>query len=146
VNITPHLATEKDVESIVRICADGWRATYVALLSQSAIEDVVSKYYTPTRVAAEIEPDSPGWLGWIIASDESGVVGAVGAGGLTAENTGEVFVLYADAKLRYHGFGTAVLQYVTAQQEELGATEQWVSVAKGNELGLLFTGHEGSCT
>ena len=138
VTVTARLASEKDVDSIVRICSDGWRATYAPLLSGSAIEDVISRYYNPTRVADEIKPDPPGWLGWIIASDEDGVVGAVGAGGLTTENTGEVFVLYADVELRYSGFGSAVLRFMTDQQEKLGATEQWVSVAKGNELGLPF--------
>jgi ribosomal protein S18 acetylase RimI-like enzyme len=36
-----------------------------------------------------------------------------------------------------------VLDYITDQQRKLGATEQWVSVAPANELGLAFYEAQG---
>lgn len=47
-------------------------------------------------------------------------------------------MLYLDPAVRARGIGTALLQFVTDQQRGLGATEQWVSVTEGNELGIPF--------
>ena len=34
--------------------------------------------------------------------------------------------------------GTALLEFMTKQQRSAGATEQWVSVTEGNDLGIPF--------
>lgn len=71
-----------------------------------------------------------------ILSDDD-VVGA-GGGGLTNPNVGEVFVLYVDPGEKRRGIGTRLLEAITAQQDEQGATEQWVSIVPGNVVGLSF--------
>ena len=58
---------------------------------------------------------------------------------MIAEKVGELFVLYMHPERRNEGNGTKILEAVTReQQEEYGAVEQWVSVAKGNDKGIPF--------
>lgn len=47
-------------------------------------------------------------------------------------------MLYVKPALRGNGIGTALLDFVTTQQRSAGATEQWVSVTEGNDLGIPF--------
>ncbi|WP_380176143.1 GNAT family N-acetyltransferase [Kineococcus sp. DHX-1] len=137
-SMVARMATESDVEAISRICSDGYRRTYPGLLSTATIEDVVVRYYRPERIQSEVAPAPPGWSGYLVAQDESDRVVAAGGGGLTGEGVGEVFVLYVDPDRRGLGFGTAVLDLLTRQQVDAGAVEQWVSVQKGNTMGIPF--------
>jgi GNAT superfamily N-acetyltransferase len=130
-------ATVDDVDAICRICADGWRATYNGLVRASRIEQTITDYYNPDRVRAELE-SREGWDGWQVAEDEDGVVVAAGGGGMTGPAAGEIFVLYADPARRGQGAGTALLEAITEPQRANGATEQWVAVVEGNELGIPF--------
>ena len=59
-------------------------------------------------------------------------------GGVLDHAVGHVYVLYLDLGLRGRGIGTALLGFVTDQQRSAGATEQWVSVTEGNDLGIPF--------
>jgi ribosomal protein S18 acetylase RimI-like enzyme len=55
------------------------------------------------------------------------------------DTAGEVFVLYLGPNRRNEGIGTMLLEAITKQQkEEYNASEQWVSVQKGNEKGIPF--------
>ena len=136
-------ATEADAAAIAAVCSAGYRRTYPGLLSTATIEDVVRRYYGVDRVRGDVAPAPPGWSGYLVAEDDDGRVVAAGGGGLTAPAVGEVFVLYVDPDLRGHGHGTAVLDLLTRQQVAAGAREQWVSVTKGNELGLPFYAARG---
>ena len=130
-------ARTEDVEAICRICAEGWRDTYVGLHTPEEIEATIARFYIPDRVAGELT-ETPEWGGWWVAEDPDGRLAAAGGGGLTDPKIGEVFVLYADPTMRYRGAGTAVLEAMTAQQIAGGAREQWVSVGKGNRKGIPF--------
>jgi ribosomal protein S18 acetylase RimI-like enzyme len=55
----------------------------------------------------------------------------------------EVFVLYADPERLRHGTGTILLGALSRAQMGMGASEQWLSVTKGNELGLPFYRAQG---
>lgn len=132
------MATEQDVEAISRICSQGYRQTYPDLLSRDAIEAVIAKYYSLDRIRTEIPPAMPHWSGYIVVEDEQKQVVAAGGGGLSSATVGELYVLYADPNRRGQGFGSAVLDLLTRQQVAAGATEQWVSVQKGNNLGIPF--------
>jgi GNAT superfamily N-acetyltransferase len=57
---------------------------------------------------------------------------------LAQSSVGQVLVLYLHLGLRRRGIGSALLEFVTVQQRELGATAQRVSVTEGNEMGLPF--------
>ncbi|MFZ3579477.1 GNAT family N-acetyltransferase [Virgibacillus sp. DJP39] len=46
----------------------------------------------------------------------------------------EIYVLYVDETYRYKGIGRKLLEALTLQQMNKGATEQWVSVQEGNQL------------
>jgi ribosomal protein S18 acetylase RimI-like enzyme len=132
-----------DVDSICRICAEGWRDTYAGLRTDDEIEDVISRFYSPERVRRELEPSGREWGGWIVAEDKDGDVVAAGAGGMTTPTAGEIFVLYVAPSRRREGAGSAVLRALTARQLTHGAREQWVSVEEGNAKGIPFYEHHG---
>ncbi len=124
------------VDGIKRVCTRGWRETYDGLIPDDEIEATLEEFYDPTRLNAEVL-DPKGWDGWLVALEDDRVVGA-GGGGLTEEGHGEVYVLYVDPDEQRRGIGTSLLRRMTEQQTAQGATWQYVSVAKGNELGLTF--------
>lgn len=129
-------AEPREVDGICRVCADAYRATYPGLLPENSIEHVISEFYNAERVRSELlEPE--GWDGWWVA-DEDGVVVGAGGGAITARGVSEVYVLYVDPSRRGEGIGTLLLDAITPELIELGAREQWVSVQKGNEMGVPF--------
>ncbi|MBA4496024.1 GNAT family N-acetyltransferase [Paenactinomyces guangxiensis] len=134
--ITIRRATQQDVSGICKVCAAGYRDTYQETHSASYIERVIQEFYQPERILKELEPQS-GWDGWFVALDHGRVTGA-GAGGLTSEGTGELFVLYLDPKRRGEGIGTLLLNAITEVQKSQGAKEQWVSVSENNQKGIPF--------
>ncbi|BAB04185.1 GNAT family N-acetyltransferase [Halalkalibacterium halodurans] len=134
--ITIEPAKKQHVEGIVRVCSEGYRQTYRETYSTEYMERVIREFYDYERIEKELKV-SQEWGGWFVAIDDGQVIGA-GAGGLTADHVGEIFVLYMDPVRRGEGVGTELLEAITAQQKEFGAMEQWVSVAKGNEKGIPF--------
>jgi GNAT superfamily N-acetyltransferase len=135
--VHPRRAAPNDVDAICRICADGWRETYGDLHQSERIDEVIAEFYNPGRVLAQLE-SSETWGGWWVAEDDAGTVVAAGGGGMTGTHTGEIFVLYADPARRGEGAGTVVLDAITDEQRALGATEQVVAVAEGNDKGIPF--------
>ena len=119
------------------MCADGWRDTYAGIYPPERVERTIARFYTPERVAGELDP-TPGWDGWWIVEDDEGNVVAAGGGGMTGPERGEIFVLYADPGRRGRGAGTAILDAITGGQQRQGAREQWVAVAEGNLKGIPF--------
>jgi ribosomal protein S18 acetylase RimI-like enzyme len=140
--VRARLATHDDVDAICRVCAEGYRDTYPDLLEPEQIEAIVGEYCDPERIRGEIGPRPPAWSGWIVAEDDAGTVVCAGAGGMTAADVGEVFVLYAEPRLQRRGAGSAVLDLLTRGQREAGARTQEVAVTPGNEVALAFyAGH-----
>ncbi|PWK46163.1 GNAT family N-acetyltransferase [Actinoplanes xinjiangensis] len=130
-------ARDEDAEAIADICARGYRRTYPALLSSAFIERMIAEFYQVERVSKEVPAAPPGWLGYQVAEEDGRVLGAAG-GGLLRPGVGELFVLYLDPDERGRGLGTLLLDRVTGQLRELGATEMWVAALDGNELGIPF--------
>ena len=130
-------AGPEHVAGICRVCADGWRAAYAELYGPEYIERIIAAFYNEERVLKEVTETGREWGGWFVALEDGRVVGA-GGGGMTGERTGEVFVLYVSPERRNEGIGTRLLDAITRQQKALGATEQWVSVTKGNMKGIPF--------
>jgi ribosomal protein S18 acetylase RimI-like enzyme len=134
------LARAGEEGAICDVCREGFAVSSHGLLSPAAIERQVQLYYNPARVREEIMTagDTPRWQGYVVAVSELDLVlGAVG-GGVTDHAVGNVYVLYVNPSLRGRGIGTALLDFVTKQQKSEGATEQWVSVTEGNDLGIPF--------
>lgn len=133
------LARPGEEHQICAVCAAGFVASCERLLSRATIHQQVQTYYNPRRVRGEIlaAGESPGWQGYVVAATEDGeILGAAGGGVLGG--IGHLFVIYLQLRLRDRGIGTALLDHVTAQQRQVGATEQRVSVTEGNDLGIPF--------
>ena len=130
-------ARDGDAAAIVDICTRGYRRTYPDLLSPVFIERMIAEFYHVERVSKEIPAAPPGWLGYQVAEEDGRVVGTA-AGGLTTPGVGELFVLYLDPDERGRGLGTLLLDRITAQIRELGATQMWVAALDGNQMGIPF--------
>ncbi|WP_308818073.1 GNAT family N-acetyltransferase [Pseudonocardia alni] len=130
-------ATPSDAPGIADVCTRAYRATYRDLLPETFVEDVIDRFYGETRVRSETVPAPPHWLGYVVAEETGTVVGAAG-GAVTGVGVGELYVLYLDPGRRGEGIGTRLLDHVTGQLRAHGATEMWVSVAEGNDLGVPF--------
>ncbi|MCX2824356.1 GNAT family N-acetyltransferase [Bacillus pseudomycoides] len=125
------------VEGISSVCSNGWRDTYVDLREKEYIDAVIEEFYQFERIYQEVTLPKQGWDGWYVVLENEEVVGA-GGGGMISEEAGELFVLYLKPSRRGEGIGTMLLHAITARQIEQGATEQWVSVTKGNQKGIPF--------
>ena len=134
------LARAGEEDAICDVCREGFAVSSDGLLTSATIERRAQEYYNPTRVRREIAKAGAdrGWQGYVVAVTEGGdVLGAAG-GGIADGTVGNVYVLYLKLALRGRGIGTALLDFVTEQQKSEGATEQWVSVTEGNDLGIPF--------
>lgn len=134
------LARVGDEHAICDVCREGFAVSSDGLLTPATIERRGEQYYNPTRVRREIALGGAdrGWQGYVVAVSEAGDVHGAAGGGITDDTVGNVHVLYIDLALRGRGIGTALLDFVTEQQKAEGATEQWVSVTEGNDLGIPF--------
>ncbi|MGN8646094.1 GNAT family N-acetyltransferase [Gracilibacillus sp. HCP3S3_G5_1] len=132
-NITIEQPKEEHAEAIAHICSTGWKQTVEGELSKEYQTKNVAFWYNLERVKNDIKQGSYSY----VAIYQSKVIGVIG-GAITKPGTGEVFVLYIDEKYRYKGVGRQLLEALTQQQIEKGATEQWVSVQEDNELGIPF--------
>lgn len=134
------LARPDEAEAVCAVCRAGFSASSHGLLPDATIEQQAAAYYDPERVRGEIlsAGDDRGWQGYVVAVTDTGdVIGAAG-GGVAPDGAGQVYVLYLDPDLRGRGVGSALLDLVTDQQRSAGATEQWVSVTEGNQMGIPF--------
>lgn len=130
-------ADTSHVTGIAQVCAAGWRSTYANIHSQVYIEEVIEAYYNVDRILSEVTHSDANWTGYYVAVDNGKVVGAAG-GGMLDRTTGELFVLYLDPNRRGQGIGSQLLEAVTQALRNMGAKQQWVSVAKANQLGIPF--------
>ncbi|WP_280771524.1 GNAT family N-acetyltransferase [Salipaludibacillus daqingensis] len=135
--ITVQKATEVHVEGIADVCTAAQWDTYSDLCDDAYIQRVCDEFYNHHRILDEIKNTSKEWGGWFVALENRQVIGAIG-GGMTGEETGEIFVLYLDPSRRNEGIGTRLLTVVTEQQKKLGAKQQWVSIQKENHKGIPF--------
>ena len=131
-------ANKSHVEGIKKVCSEAYWATYEELRSEEYLKRVIKEFYNHERILKEVSETGREWGGYFVAVEDKEVVGAIG-GGMINEGAGEIFVLYLDPNRRNEGIGTKLLDVLTKQQkEEFQATEQWVSVAKGNQKGIPF--------
>ena len=131
-------ARAEHVEGIADVCSKAYRSTYRDSYPEEYIERVIRQFYNKPRILEEVTDTGKEWGGYFVAIKNGIIIGA-GAGGMTAEKVGELFVLYMHPERRNEGYGFKILEAVTRQQkEDYGAVEQWVSVAKGNDKGIPF--------
>ncbi|WP_143595254.1 GNAT family N-acetyltransferase, partial [Terribacillus saccharophilus] len=132
------LANSDHVAGISKVCSDGYWATHSETRSEKYIQGIIEEFYNHDRILKEVSETSRDWGGYFVALEDGEVLGAIG-GGMIGEGIGEVFVLYLNPERRNEGIGTKLLDALTKQQkEQFNATEQWVSVATGNQKGIPF--------
>ena len=134
------LARLGEERAICEVCRAGFALSSAGLLSPATIERQADLYYDPARVREEIARAGMArtWQGYVVAVTEAGQVLGAAGGGVGADAVGHVHVLYLDPPVRGQGIGSRLLDFLTQQQRDEGATEQWVSVTEGNELGIPF--------
>ncbi|CAM3866280.1 GNAT family N-acetyltransferase [Mesobacillus thioparans] len=125
------------INGIIKVCSEGYRDTYMKIYSDEYIERIINEFYNYERVYNEVTNTSSDWDGWYVALEDNIVIGAIG-GGLISKEQSEIFVLYLDPNRKREGIGTKLLQALTEIQRSKGANKQWVSVAKGNAKGIPF--------
>ncbi|WP_163528799.1 GNAT family N-acetyltransferase [Halobacillus ihumii] len=131
-------ADPNHVQGIADVCINATRATYKDIYTQEYTDRVIVEFYNSERIQEEVNHSNREWGGYFVALENSEVIGACG-GGMVSETAGEVFVLYLEPNRRNEGIGSKLLEAVTTQQKEsFHATEQWVSVQKGNLKGIPF--------
>ncbi|WP_342770082.1 GNAT family N-acetyltransferase [Oceanobacillus chungangensis] len=131
------MANERHVQGIVDVCTRAYRITSQDFLTKEYIDRRCEEFFNEKRVHKEVTEHSPYWGGYFVALEGACVIGT-GGGGMTGQETGELFVLYIEPDRRNEGIGSKILQAITEQQKGLGAKEQWVSVQKDNALGIPF--------
>ena len=132
------MAQPGDEDAIAKVCCDGQWFTYSDMYTTEEIEEIIAKYYVPSRISGEITDLSTEWNGYYVAEVEGEIAGAIG-GGMTGEGIAEIYVLYLNPQKRNRKIGTQLLEaYTELQKKEYGAKEQWVSVAKNNGKGIPF--------
>ncbi|WP_206920037.1 GNAT family N-acetyltransferase [Alicyclobacillus suci] len=129
--VTVQKAELSHVKGICEVCTRGYWATYTSA-PRSYIQRIVDGFYNVERVSKEVQNGDY----WVVFDGEI-VVGA-GGGGMISENEGELYVLYVEPTRKYQDIGTLLLDAVTQELKELGASIQWVSVAKGNQMAIPF--------
>jgi ribosomal protein S18 acetylase RimI-like enzyme len=129
-----------DEVAIARVCRAGFVLSSRGLLPPDVVQRQAAHYYDVERIRREIapRPDDPSWQGYVVAVSAHGEVLGAAGGGVGDGHVGNVLVLYVDTELRGHGIGSALLDHLTDQQGDAGATQQWVSVTKGNTLAIPF--------
>lgn len=131
-------ATRNDTKAVTELLVKSHWFTYDRLYSKDYIKKLIKQYYNVQRIEQEIVSISIEWHGYFIAEMNGKIVGAI-AGGMTNSNSGEIYVFYLDPEMRGMGIGTRLLDFATKiQKHSYGASEQWVSVAKGNDYGIPF--------
>ena len=130
-------ASMEDIQGIIRVCSEGYRVTYKDLLPPHHIEKIIQDFYLEERIQKEIYEVNDHWNGWYVALDKTNVVGA-GGGGFISDEVAALYVLYLDPNRKRQGIGKSLLQVITEDQKNRGAHEQWVSVAKNNQLAIPF--------
>jgi ribosomal protein S18 acetylase RimI-like enzyme len=137
-NIAIRRAFLSDAEAMSCLLAESHRYTYANLFSHDYIKKMIKEYYNVERLRQEIVFISPQWQGYFVAEQNRQIVGVI-AGGMLNETEAEIYVLYLAPIMRGCGIGSRLLDFYTKiQKYEYGATEQWVSVAKGNNFAIPF--------
>ncbi|MEU4560305.1 GNAT family N-acetyltransferase [Actinoplanes sp. NPDC023936] len=126
-----------DVAAIHGICTRAFHATYRDTLPAGYVGRMLAEFYAPDRIAGRIAPEPPGWLGYQLVEEDGRMLG-VAAGGLTDPGAAELFMIYLEPSERGRGLGTLLLDRITEQVRDLGATELWVAAVVGNDLGVPF--------
>src|SRR5699024_3464250 len=132
-NISIIQAAPEHAKDIARICSTGWRQTVQGKYSEAYQTQNVQYWYNHKRVLEDMDKGIYTYVaiaGQIIAGTIGGVV--------TNQGVSDIYVYYVDDEHRYKGIGTKLLQALTKNHLERGATDQCASVEEGNKLGIPF--------
>ena len=77
-------ANANHVAGILKICSEGYWATYNETHSEMYIEGIIKEFYNRERILKEVTETSKEWGGYFVAVEENEVIGA-GGGGMDLE-------------------------------------------------------------
>ncbi|MFF2806286.1 GNAT family N-acetyltransferase [Streptomyces sp. NPDC058000] len=144
-------AAPADATAISRLLGQAIRDSYSGILTESAVRQLVGTHCSLSRLNAEIgiPGGAPGWLGWLVAEEDSGRLVGAAAGGVLMPGEGELFALGTAPDARRRKIGGMLLAEVTDRLREHGAVRQGISLPSAQDPALPFLtrqGFEGSGT
>lgn len=136
--ISVRMARKSDSKRLSHMLSKCQWFTYKNLYSEAYVQQLILKYYNVERIEQEITTIDRSWNGYLLAELRGEIVGVIG-GGMIDESNAEIYVFYIEPDEIGLGIGTRLLNFYTKIQKfTYGATQQWVSVAKGNMYGIPF--------
>lgn len=131
-------ARAEDAEAIADLCSRAARLAYAPLVTPDYLARVIAHFYGADRVRREIAA-SPGWFGFVVATEAAAVVGVAGTGrSAQRPEACELFALYVDPVAQRRGVGRALAAQAAEEASESGAWHLDVAVMPGNVPALRF--------
>ncbi|MBX4340897.1 hypothetical protein K4G93_22475, partial [Mycobacterium tuberculosis] len=78
--ITVVKAGIQHIEGIIKVCSDGYRATYMETHSSEYIGRIIKDFYNYDRVHKEVLNTNDSWNDYFVALEGEEVAGAIGGG------------------------------------------------------------------
>lgn len=125
-------AERGDIEGVHGVARRSWETDYPAILSRETIVETVEEWYSPERLAFDIESDDA----HVIVADEDGVVGFAHA--MVESEVGTLLRLYVDPDHRASGVGTGLLDTTCETLTEEGCERIEAMVLEANDPGNTF--------
>lgn len=66
-----HIANQNHVQGIVKVCSEGYQATYTETHSKEYIDRIIKEFYNPERVLSEVTNTNRNWGGYFVAVEDN---------------------------------------------------------------------------
>jgi ribosomal protein S18 acetylase RimI-like enzyme len=135
--VTIRPATEGDLAAVIRVAREGWHNAYGAVLSRSAIDETLNRWYSEDAMKRRLSP------GLVVAvSSENQVVGYAQHGRAT-DSVYELSAIYVLPEVLGQGAGWELWKAVRQAARESG--QPWIElwVLERNSLGRRWYDRQG---
>lgn len=128
-------ARPADSSELQTIAADVWNETYADHYHQATIDAALEEWYSEAAVVELIERDDAVYL---VAEEDSGLLGYVSGGPTDEAGLAYLGALYVTTDRWGEGIGTALLERFEESCLDAGYEELTFNVASGNDQAAAF--------